>query len=531
MALEIILSPDSFTFARNPVAIDLAVDDRIAVAGVYYSRTITFTAGAGGGDQLDITFNGINVVMDAQAAPITEDGAHFRTQGADTLADWIANFVEDLQRNYYIAKAFTLTANPTNVVFTAREYGPEYAITIADMPGTYVSPSATAGVSESQQAGFRIMAEIHADTREQPITLELYKVADTYTGGYDGHFRARLEEVLHRLVSAPAPDGSLIDMIEMDDKQLVRYFLRYYEIYGSPPTVKHYYENLNDGDYFYAAYGGIKKTGWPSDTFFTDNATEVQFLTWMPRNLKVTQEQPYWLYWHYTSAASKLNSGRVHLEIYYTDGTSSGHNILTYTFTSGDFKTCYFPAGYYQIVEPNKTSGKTVSYWTVKLVEDEFGTTQSEVYTFTLEPSVPTHSRMLVFCNSLGGYDTLRTTGETVEGIDITGEILEQYMEHDYAREDAEIIPAEPVALQTFTFNTGIMEKKAMLSLMQELLTTRHIYEAEQAGATTVTYLSPLAIERGSIRIKRDLLEQDGFFLSFQAVSGHRYIGHSEIVS
>ena len=528
MALNVLTAPDDFGFVKNPIHIDLLTDDRLATSGVKWARAITFSSGAVSGT-FDVSFNGIDVVMTAEAAPITEDGAHFRTQGASTLDQWITNFVEDLGFNYYIKKNYTLLKVGSAVYFTAVEYGPEWEIIFNAIPGSYSLGSATAGVSQAEQSNFRVMVEVHTNVAD-PITIEAFKVADSYTGGYDGHFRARLDGVLRGLCSVPAPDGDLIQPIVLNDKQLVAYYLRYYEIYGTTPTAKNYYLNDNDDDYYYAQVGGLKKHLWPNSTFWNDYQAEIKFLTWQPRTQQITENQAVWLYFLCHHDGVSISVGFVRTVIYYTDGSNSGHNILDWDIDNTPKKCLYFPAGYYQVIEAIKTSGKIVSHWTMELRDNETGTTVSEQMRFDLVANKPRHTRVAVFENSLGGFDSIRVTGESVTGLDVTGEVLSRWLDVDYTAEFGEVVSGEPYAIPRTTFNTGLLNKKSMLDLLQELLTTRQIYLAERVGSTTVTELTPLAMIRSSVSIKRDYLEADGFYLTFEAVDGFEFNGHSEIV-
>ncbi|MFZ1827085.1 MAG: hypothetical protein WAU21_15860, partial [Chitinophagales bacterium] len=115
MSITVNSVQDKYVHTLNPVEIMLDTTRRVSTIGTYFTRTITWINAPTTDDvPFDITFDDINVEMLSDATPIATDGLHYRKQqGAESLADWVAHFNEDIQSNYEIATYFDITGGPT----------------------------------------------------------------------------------------------------------------------------------------------------------------------------------------------------------------------------------------------------------------------------------------------------------------------------------------------------------------------------------------------------------------------------------
>ena len=503
MSLTLNVDPvNKFVFSRLPIGIEVTSDNVIDTVGVKYTRTVTFiNYPTTDGVLFQLVWPNGDVSMTSMATPITEDGAHYRKRaGAETLATWIAHFAADIATNFYISRDFDITYTTTTLTFTAKYAGIGYIPTTIDMPGTlttdYTLGAATAGVDEVLNENFHVFLDVYFASDDY-VRIEMFRTDAEATG----YFEAQIQKVLHSRIKSPFPESggaTAIKVLEPGDI-MIKYWFAYFEFFGATPVASHYYINNNSAAYWYAVMGGhyLEKT----HAFLLNYASSFKYLTWQKRIKYVTKDQPEWLYWLVANTDSLF--GKLVLVIHYTDASTT---TVNYDWEVTQLIAMYKAVGYYQIVEPNIASGKTVEYWTVKITPTDEVEPLTGGETFTYYPvtdGTPWYKHF-VFRNSFGGYDTYRNRGQVSTGLDITGSILSKWLNADFEYSDGEFENGEFKNMISHTCSIGFEDEEQMIDYLREIFVNPKAAIATQIGTGTTTKFIPIVIEPKSIRVKMD---------------------------
>lgn len=535
MSITLAVAPGSqFMFSRQPISIEASTNNLIATAGVKFARTITFiTAPITAGVVFEITWNGITVHMESETGTLTLDGEHYRAKNiiGETLADWIEHFAEDVASNFYIGNDFDITYTTTTITFTAKQTGSDYNITFTDIPGTvttdYTLGTETTGVTEVLNSNFNIFIDLFTELSAEPDRIAMWR-SDKESTGY---FEKQIQTILHGKLTSPFPHPSNVDDVIAlaAGDLLLKYWFRYFEYYGSPAEAKYYYLNTNSGEYFYVLMGGHYLA--KNQDFLSTYDTQFLFLTFQPRTKYVTRDQPEWQYWFVGNTDSL--TGNLELKIYYTDASTTTVNYPWDISAEDGLRAMYKAVGYFQIVEPNIASGKTVERWTIRIVPTDEVEPLSSGETFTYYPitdGTPWYKHM-VFRNSFGGYDTLRITGVMQTGIDVTGQILNQFLDDDYLPSDGTMVNSESENQITHTVAVPYMEREQMIDLLREIFVfpkAALVQEDTDADDGSVIQI-PVVIEPASIKIKQS--DEMLYSFEFKFREAFKDTGVPEVVS
>jgi hypothetical protein len=505
----VLTGPDNqFKFSRSPIGLLLTTTDRITTAGVKYSRTITFiNYPTADGVTFSITWGTTTVTMTSMASPITEDGLHYRKRtGAETLAVWIAHFAADIATNYYIGKYFDITYTTTTVTITAKYAGVAYNLSAIDMPGTVVTDytlgSETLGVDEVVAINYRVLVDICFDT-DDFITTEMYLTDELPYDDVTGVYEQQIQKILHRRLKSTFPLTTEIGTILFPDMGsiILKYWLRYYAVTGATPIPGHYYLDDNSGEYYYAVMGGHYRNR--AQLFLQNYSGSIQFLTWQNRTKYVTMDQPEFLYWFVPN--SNCYFGKLRLVITYTDDTTTTQD---FEWEVDKFIAMYMPVGYKQLVTYFIEDAKTVKKWTIEIVPTDEVEPFTSGETFTFYPVVDETPwlKYFVFRNSFGAYDTLRSRGVAETGLDITGEVLNKWLDASYLEPDGQYLNSEFENRVTHKAAIGFMEQEEMIDYLREIFVSPNMalltYNEDTDDGSYIAV--PMVIDPSSIKIKKD---------------------------
>lgn len=508
MSITLAVAPTQrFKFSRQPIAVECSTNSLIETAGVKFARTITFiSAPITAGVVFEITWNDIIVHMESETGVLTRDGLHYRAKDiiGETLADWIEHFAEDIGANFDIARDFEIAYTTTTLTLTARFTGADYNITFTDIPGTlttdYTLGSETTGVTEVIRENFKMFVDVYFDDTDY-VRIGMFRTDKSATGYYE----AQIQKAIHSKITSPFPSLTNVDdVMILEPGELIRKFwIRYFEFYGETAAAAYYYLNTNSGNYYYAVMGGHYMN--KAQTFLSDYEDNFQFLTWQKRTKYVTRDQPEWLYWFVANGDSLY--GNLRLTIIYTDASTTVVNYPWDIAAEDELRAMYKAVGYFQIVEPNIASGKTVARWTIQIIPTDEVTPFTTGETFTYYPitdGTPWYQH-IAFRNSFGGYDTYRCSGEFSTGLDITGEVFNQWLDDDYLQSDGEFANAEFNNQLTHRVSVNFTDQETLIDYLREIFVyPKAAIVAEDTDADDGSVIAiPIVILPGSIAIKK----------------------------
>lgn len=219
--------------------------------------------------------------------------------------------------------------------------------------------------------------------------------------------------------------------------------------------------------------------GW-RDHFFTTFQAEVrQFLTWQPVEKLVDPQQPEWLYW-LVNATPKPAELRVRVDITYLDGTSE--TVTKLTTPASQYAVYSLPVGFSALglAAHEAARGQLVHSYRVWVANETNGRL-SQMRTYYLDRDYQANVLYLVFANSLGGYDTLRCTGQSSRALTVKGTNAQRALDPNYLPTTAELFSLDRTGERTLTVNTGLLDGDAV-DYLAEVTVTEEIYVVTQEG-------------------------------------------------
>lgn len=511
--------PAAHSFVKNPIVFEITTNTYLTTAGVKHRSKIAFTAAPTVGPSvLAMTFNGISLLMNGVTI-VDDSGDQYRFKtGIETFDVWLASFATALQNNYIIGSNYSISYDTVldEVYLDALADGPEWDIAFTATPGTSVASSVTAGVTRIVKENFHVVLQLSirnlAAVEVANIKLDMERISDTL-------FRMRVEGAIRKYVSplVPALDTAGIFASEVN----TAYFtIRYYEAYGNPIDEKYYY---NGGSLYYLAFGGINETEYPTSTLLSGYLAQYKFLTWQKRSKSITKNQPEYLGWLHLSTDANPDV-ELKVVINYTDGTTLTDYSI-YMAGAASFRVYYANTGYGILVDPIADGVKIVDFYTVQVCVKTTHAALSEIMTYHLLQEDTSNTRYFIFCNSLGWWDTLRTTGDQIRGVSVSIDVFEKFMLHNYAVKDGRFIVSDKEGQRTYKQNTGLMDSKSVVDYLAELLLNPAAYEIRNGK------LIPIIITTADIKLSNDFATKDRFFIEFEYYEAYNFIGLKSITT
>lgn len=204
------------------------------------------------------------------------------------------------------------------------------------------------------------------------------------------------------------------------------------------------------------------------DTFWTKyiGGNNRRFLTFQANNKKISPSEPEFLYF-LTNFSPLPTQLCLRLSLRYEDGSYSDDPITVMSISGVTAYTVYcFPVGpeALKLVEiPEVIVGYDV--W----VSDGSNKRLSEVRSFEIDTDFYRNIKYIIYNNSLGGYDTVRLTGQSKESMNVERQTFERQTGFNHAPTFAERIVNRVTGERQITINTGWMSKDNFLAC-QDLL-------------------------------------------------------------
>lgn len=233
----------------------------------------------------------------------------------------------------------------------------------------------------------------------------------------------------------------------------------------------------------YALKGALNTeqfAGWREQFFTTHLANSRQFLTWQPAEKWVDVNQPEFLYYlvNFTPRPAEL---RLKVDIKYTDGLFDTLTAQRMT-TVGQYVVYGMPVGFVALGLPEREAaqGKEIHSYKV-YISNEQNQRLSEVRSYYVQRDYEPNVRYLLFANSLGGYDTLRCTGQTVRSLTVKGTAAQRALVPNYLPGTAELFSLNRLGERVITLNTGLRDGDE-LDYLSELVLSEEVYVVTQEG-------------------------------------------------
>lgn len=404
-----------------------------------------------------------------------------------------------------------------------------YSVTVTDALGYTAQASVQLGdlhYFSDNPVVLTVNVSDHTSKDFLRVVCEVWVERDYLSDSYEKIFEAEqpvdsqgntlfdMRDVLDSFLSAQLPGPS----IQRQDQQFCRFYLRYFERSGDPPTNGQFTQVQEST----LLLGGISELEYARGNFFGLHFANKPFYTWQPAEKYVAPDQPEYLLFVVNSF--DYTQFDVVVTLYYlaADGSESSSEHVIFTRDNvTKYEPYLFPVGPdqlnlldYQCAE----SGLTLDRYEVFCRSG--ATIVSEVRTYILDYSKNIYRRYFLYQNSLGGWDTLVTTGKKEEELSIDTESQERYLPPNHSPLEQPSRVVQRTAEPEVSISTGY-QSKAMMQALQDFLLAREIYTIRPQNNRLE--LTPVEVDLRNATILDEEENLQSFRFSYRPPKYRRY--------
>lgn len=207
---------------------------------------------------------------------------------------------------------------------------------------------------------------------------------------------------------------------------------------------------------------------WGSQFFSSYLDSTMKFLTWQPNEVDIDRNMPVFLSF-LVNFLPKPESIRLVSRLTYDDDSTEIRVLKTLSSVS-QYSMIQIGVGFAALgLEAIETSvGKEIFCYEVWLVNEvDMRVSEMRKYFVTCEPERQT--RYLIFNNGLGGFDTLRVTGEVMRKLKMGVNLAERALEPGYVVSSEEVFVTSRKGERLLTVYTGYNENSDWIDYMEEM--------------------------------------------------------------
>jgi hypothetical protein len=504
--LTIVQSPALVALTGNPVRFKLQTDNQFSSPGAKYVFAITFSDRGVADNWFSLSWYDKSLGFVCKAEPDMSglqipDGSDF-----PLLNDWVAEVAVYLRSNYYISKDFDAVAAGHIITLTAREYGTEYEITLDSSwsPGTDPTGSTTAGSAKVARDFFKVGLQLLLKEGASWITVgeDLLPVDDSGICTFD----------IHRLFADQVYSSfqwmeSSVNLLVNRPNQCREYRIRYFEQYGW----NIYPGRITESTSFFILAAGIsylqeaiynRMSQVVAASFWTKLQYNQYFLTWQPKDKLIDRWQTEKLYYLVRESIASL---LLKAEINYNDETPKS-TITKMTVNSPAAKGIYEVICTLNRLQLFGYDQDNIDFYRIWM-EDGSGNRLSEIRTFRMDYAHHEEVRQFLFLNSLGGYDTLRITGDVEDSIELERSTISKVLGSDFMEQDHQVAQGSISETKTYKANTGWLVR-------EQVAWIRDFFLSKQVYQIVVGKLVPVVVSTTQATQRKD--REDLFAIDFE---------------
>lgn len=465
MSITVESNPPKVALAGNPILFKLSSNNRVETAGQLAILVLTFSATADVDDTFTLAWGSISITFTCKAAP-DDSGKQFQDDTVEAnLTDWVALLVTYLQANYYLNKYFEITPAAAVLTITSKEKLANKTLTFSKVGTPCTETSNQSGIDLEYRPDFKLGVQtlISEDSDYRQVSEDLQPLDENDEVYFDVH--KPLKPELSEDFKFPEASDTIIIARDLICRE---YKIKYFERYGSTPENK----KVASSGTFYVLNGGISFLQEAiynrlESNFWAKLSYNQYFLTWQPLIKTIDKWQVEKLYFLVQGSHSSL---KLKIKIYYNDETS----------TSTVTKTTISSPVQYQVYEICLTNNiLQLSGWDQENIEkievwfdDQADQRVSEIRTFIYDYNYYENARYFMFLNSLGGRDTIRTTGQGINNLEYDRAEINKVLNFDFTEKDRQISQLKPTERKTYKVNTGWKTEDDIEWLRDLLLST-----------------------------------------------------------
>ncbi|PQA59161.1 DUF5977 domain-containing protein [Siphonobacter curvatus] len=225
---------------------------------------------------------------------------------------------------------------------------------------------------------------------------------------------------------------------------------------------------------------GISLEHWPgyqNDFWNKYQAQARKFLTWQPNGRTVSPTEEIYLSFVLNCFPVPATL-KLRVSFHLSDGSSTRPQTVSELSGLTQYGVVLCPVGPKILNVPDDCERYDV--W----LSNENDECLSEIRTYYLEQLYQPFERFILFSNSLGGWDTLRLTGETTEKLRVSQVTAERARKSSDPLDFPEMLVVSTEGERELSFSTGYFQKDsaAWLRYLDELILTEEIYLVSDQG-------------------------------------------------
>jgi len=501
--ITVVSTPPLVAITGNPVRWKLSTNNVVETAGALATMTITFPDRGFEyfGDAFTLSWGVLSIRFACKAVPDNSGNEISDGSNAADLNGWVALIATEVQGNYYINRDFVVTSNENTLILTARTAGSVYSLALShEFSDHYPTEVHTSGSDETRRSFFKIGLQVllKLEGTWTQIGEDILPVDDSLQASFDIH-RLFADRVHPEFKFPEASDQIIIER----SFHCMEYKVRYFEQFGNPISPQKPTESCS----FYILAAGIShlqeaiynRQGF---SLWDKLGYNQYFLTWSPKDKLIdrwTTEKLYYL------VRTSLSSICLKVEVHYNDETPTETLTKATVFSPVD-KAVYEVGCSLNVLQLPGYDADTIDYYKV-WIEDGSSNRISEIRTFRIDYSYHEDIRQFLFVNSLGGYDTLRTTGDVEDFLELERTTVQKILGPDFTERHHAIAQNIVREAQTYSANTGWLTRE-QVSWIRDFFLSKQVYQLI-AGK-----LVPVLITSTQGKLRRD--REDIFSIDFE---------------
>jgi hypothetical protein len=420
-----------YAFSKNAINVEMVSDDFLSNEGAQATFRIIFPGAVPANHQTRLLWASGDVTLTAAIVPDTSGNQYPAGPGGEA---YVKSVMAALNRNYYITRDFTLSYldffGSPSITGVAKNKGILYNVTpVGDSVVTVAI--AYNGLNRELKRNFEHHLEVWLVKPDGDINV--YDNNLSLEPG-TGKTVKDISDILNVRLSPKEQSGSdrpdlLAASWQVCQSSFAAYYVKTAQYFGEAPVVG----IINQSDNAFVNLGGLDIQAAFGKTMLEylvpdGDQTKTLCLRQGGKNIKVSTEQPEWLYWiNLSDVAVKV---RIKVELICTDGNEVPLVLLP--FTAPPNTKCYVPVSYQALsIGTAIPAGKLLSYYSVRIINDT-GEYLSAPYNYVPD-RYREHPRYFVYRNSLGGFQTLYTWGVSQQVTTLTKEDFKTQVTSDQA--------------------------------------------------------------------------------------------------
>ncbi|MBT3244819.1 MAG: hypothetical protein HN352_16860 [Bacteroidetes bacterium] len=486
--LSILKYPPTISLTGNPSRFILESDNHLSSAGTKAAVSLNFTAPGLANESFILSWDSIEVEIMCKANPDNSGNQIPDNTVFPVLADWIQAVATQLTLNYYLAKDFVITSGSTSVIFTAREFGSKYALSWTK---SWSDPeplmTITGGFDQVPQVFFKVgvLVDLFIGSDYQNIAEELLPVDLSGQVTIDIH-----KFFADRLFSEFTFPESSDNLIVLQENSCRPYRIRAYERYGEDLRA----QKLIVSDQYHVLNAGISHLQEAiynrQDSSFWEKLTyNNYFLTWQPKTKTVDRYQIEKLYFLVQSSIPSLV---LKVKTYLTSGIVSTDIIssLVDPIVKSVYEIILTP-NTLQIAGYDDGTLKKFDAW----LEDGADNRISEIRNFAMDTLIHENVRYFLFLNSLGGFDTLRITGDQEDSLEYSRTSIKKILGDAFTEKDHQTTASNILERKRYSANTG-WKTREDIAWIRDFFLSKQVYLINTGKLVPVEITTTDALQR-----------------------------------